>query len=142
MVPLENIRSGRKRSGTQLIQQSTKHSRENLLDDGAQAPKTQSQLMQVERPTDIEVGGEEGLEVQDLMTLLRELTAKHDSTRLEPRRHFVAKSIGCTFEGGLTETVRDGLSTLPKLSVRKGVCEGVLNLDSVPVERLDRVNEW
>lgn len=145
-VPLETIRPGRKRGGTQLIQQSTKRSRENLLDEGAQAQKTQSQLLQVERLTDIEVDGEEGLEVQDLTTLLRELTAKHDSTRLERRRHYVVKSIGCRFEGGMTETIRDGLSTLPKLSVRKGVCEGVLNLDSVPVatdqKRLDRVNEW
>ncbi len=146
-VPPEAIKSGRKRSSTQLIQQSTKRSRENLRDEEAQASKIQSQLPHIEQQTDIEVDSEEGPEeVHDITTLLRELTAKQDNTTPERRQNYVEKSIGCRVEGGTTETVRDGLDKLSELSVLEGVCEGELNLDSIPVatdqERLNRVNEW
>ncbi len=76
-VPQEAIQPGRKRSGTQVIQQSTKRSRENLRDEEAQASKIQSQPPHIEHRTDIEVDSEERPgEVHDITTLLRELKAK------------------------------------------------------------------
>ncbi len=146
-VPQEAIQPGRKRSGTQLIQQSTKRSKENLRDEEAQASKIQSQRPHIEQQTDIEVDSEKGPEeVPDITMLLRELKVKRDNKTLGRRKNYVEKSIGCKVEGGETETVKDGLDTLEELSVLEGLCEGELFLDAIPVatdqERLNRVNEW
>lgn len=146
-VPSEAIKPGWKRSGTQLIQQSTKCSRENLCDKEAQASKIQSQLLHIEQKPNIEVNTKEGpSKVHDIMMLLRELNTKKDNKTLGCRQNYVERSIRCKVERGMSQTVKNGLNTLEELSVLEELCERELNLDVISVvtgqERLNRVDEW
>ncbi len=146
-VSQEAMQPGRKRSGTHVThdQQLAKRSRENLRGEAVQASKTEAQLPHIEQQADSE---EEVEEVRNVRSQLREWKAKKDYKMLDRRRHYVEKSIKGSLPG-MSETVQNGLATLPKLEseVLKGGLEGELgSLGSIPVEtgeeRLNRVNDW
>ena len=146
------MQPGRKRSGTHVIrgQQLAKRSRENLCVQELPAlkPKLDEQQTNIEVPIEVD-SEEEPEEIHDMETLVRELKAKQDYKTLEDRRNYIKKSIGCSVEGAMSETVKNGLATLPKLDseVLEGGLEGEAgSLDSILVEtnqeRLKRVGDW
>lgn len=155
-VPQEVLQLGRKRSGTHVLhgQQLAKRSREYLRVEELPALKTEAQLLRIEQQTDAEVyievdSGEEPEEGYDLETLRRAWKANRDYKTLERRRNYLEKSIAFNVEGAMSETVRAGLATLPRLDslVLQGGLEGELgSIASVPVEtreeNLLRVKDW
>lgn len=139
------LRVGRKRSGTGVGhgQQLAKRSRENLCELSPTRDQPTCTQLQGGTEDQIEVDGLEELNLEPVREWRR-------ANNLQRKDYYVEKSVGAKTEVGMSETVKEGLLLLPKLSLEElegglegghGQLRGSSDLITAE-EKLKRLEDW